>query len=225
MIKEDRHLHSNFSDDAKDSMEAMAAVAVAHGYTKIAFTDHVRRSTPTLEPYLQSLATVRACFPNLTILSGIEAKIIDLDGTIDAQPEFYQSVDLVLASFHKIPKGKDQYFSEDEIQAHPDEVYDAWLVAFKNVLKNSKVHIIAHVTGIFRRYDLVVPPTLNEQIVEYARDAGKIFDINGRYNVPSPELLVLLKQAGVRLQWGSDAHSVEEFIKLQSRYPYEHLDF
>ena len=54
MIKEDFHLHSNFSD-GENSLEEMTKKAIDLRYRKIAFTDHVRSETDWLGIYIKEI--------------------------------------------------------------------------------------------------------------------------------------------------------------------------
>ncbi len=209
IIKEDLQLHSDFSD-GKNSIEEMARAAICIGLTKIAFTDHVRKTTKWLDQYVKEIKRVQKKYPQIKIISGIEAKVIDKQGNIDAQKNFFSKVDLVLGAFHRIPKGKNFFWESKEIQKHKKRVLKDWYKAKIALLRNKNVHIIAHPTALIKKFGIKIPKQMKNNIAHYAKKYHKTIEINSKYKVPDREFLSILRRVNVALSHGSDSHSVKE---------------
>lgn len=96
----DYHVHSTFSDDAVSSLADIAAAARA-GLSVIRLTDHVRVST-TWVPEFVSAVAAQPVPDGLTVLTGVEAKILDASGTLDA-PATLAGVDAIVIADHQFP--------------------------------------------------------------------------------------------------------------------------
>lgn len=209
-LKTDLHVHSTFSD-GRSTPEEIVERAVLKGYRQIAVVDHVRRSSDWLDRFADEMERLKRAYSGrIRLYSGIEAKVIDLDGNIDAVPEFFRKVDLVLAAFHRIPAGSDEYLTDDQIALDGKRALDCWFKAKMNVLENPHVHIIAHPTAILKRKGILLSISRKEAIARKAALCHKVFEINRKYQVPDAEFLHLLRTNGVRLCFGSDSHSADE---------------
>lgn len=209
-MKMDIHLHSNFSD-GKNTIEELIEKAIELGYDVIAITDHVRRTTDWIDEYVAEIELAKKKHHSIRIYSGIEAKVIDLEGNIDAQKWFFDKVDLVLSAFHRIPKGEDIFLSKDEIYADKRTALDLWYRSFIKVLENKNVHIIAHPTEILKRFEIDVPLEMKVEIAKMVKKSKKIIELNIHYKVPDIQLFRLLCNEGVYFSIGSDSHSLKDF--------------
>lgn len=210
------HLHSNFSD-GKNSIEEMTETAVKLGLNQIAFTEHVRRTTKWLDKFVKEIKRIQKKYPQIKIYSGIEAKVIDLNGNLDAKEEFFKKVDLVLGAVHRIPKGKEKYLSAEEILSDKEKALNLWLKSLTEFLANKKFDIIAHPTLILKRYKIKIPKKVKERIAELAKKYQKTFEINKKYRVPDKNFISILKNKKINFVYGSDSHSVEELLKFSKR--------
>ena len=206
------HLHSNFSD-GENSIEEIAQATIKLGLKQIAFTDHVRRNTKWLNKYIEEIKRIQKKYPQIKIYSGIEAKVIDLKGNIDAKKEFFKKVDLVNGVFHRIPKGEEEYLSQEEILLDKRRAFELWYQAMMKLLENENVKIIGHPGVILKRYKIKFPNWAKEKIAKKTKRFNKIFEINKKFGVPDREFLKILKKNKVKFSYGSDSHSIEEFKK------------
>ena len=209
------HLHSNFSDfsDGERSMEEMTIEAIKLGLKQIVFTEHVRRSTEWVDKYVAEIKRIKKKYPQIKIYSGIEAKVIDLKGNIDAKKEFFKKVDLVNGVFHRIPKGEEEYLSQEEILLDKRRAFELWYQAMMKLLENKNVKIIGHPGAILKRYKIKFPNWAKEKIAKKAKRFNKVFEVNKKFGVPDREFLKILKKNKVKFSYGSDSHSIEEFKK------------
>jgi len=210
MIKMDMHLHSRFSD-GENTPEEIILHAMRLGYHEIAITDHVRRTTNWLDEFVVEIERLKKLYGNkIKVSSGIEAKVIDLDGNLDAWPDFYRKIDFVFAAFHRIPVGVDKYMKSNEISSNGEAAFANWYKSFMKLLENENAVVIAHPTAILKISGIDVPYEQKVAIAEKAAMYGKIFEINSKYQVPDPILKRLLLDNDVRLLCGSDSHSIRE---------------
>ena len=88
MMHMDLHMHSNYSD-GKNTPEEMIEAAIEVGYKAVAITDHVWKTSTWIPAYASHLETLKQQYMNeIRLYSGIEAKVVSLDGDIDADPSF-----------------------------------------------------------------------------------------------------------------------------------------
>ena len=84
----------------------MAEAASKRGYDYIAITDHSQRlkiarglNAQELAAQLDEISIVRAQFPELMILAGVEVDILK-DGRLDLSNEVLAQLDIVIAAVH-----------------------------------------------------------------------------------------------------------------------------
>jgi HisJ family histidinol phosphate phosphatase len=208
--KIDLHLHSTFSD-GRNTPEEMVKHAILKNYGEIAIVDHVRRTTDWLDNFAIEMGRLQQLYRHqITLYSGIEAKVVNLKGDIDARPDFFSKVDLVLGAFHRIPKGDEEYLNEAEINMDKGRALEFWFTGFMKLLENQDVGIIAHPTAILKTCNIVVPVDMKNLIARKTVSCGKILEINSKYQVPDEEFLNILRQNNVKLSFGSDSHGIEE---------------
>lgn len=209
----DIHLHSDFSD-GENTPEEIIITAIKLGFEVIAFTEHVRKETTWLDDFTREIERLKDTYKdNIKILSGIEAKVIDLNGNIDAKPSFFDKVDVVLAAFHKIPTNKG-FIPTDQISKRRDEALHYWYRAMLAVLENPNVDIIAHPTHLLRVHKINVPKDMMIEIARKSKNYKKKFEKNLKHNLPNEQFLQILNEYDVEIVNGSDSHSVEEFERL-----------
>ena len=133
-IRGDLHVHSNWSNDAKDSIENMAKTAEKLGYEYICITDHstsigIASGPKTKSEVLKKKKEIEAVQKKvkIKILCGTEVDIKS-DGSLDYGDEILKEMDFVIAAIHS-------GFEKDNT--------DRLLSAINHPL----VHAIAHPTG------------------------------------------------------------------------------
>jgi putative hydrolase len=206
----DLHVHSTFSD-GHSTPEEIVLRAIFKRYKYIGVVDHVRRTTDWLDKFSAEMERLKQLYSDkIKVYSGIEAKIINLNGDIDARPTSFSKVDLVLGAIHRIPKGQDEYFNSDEISSNNDKALECWFKGTIKLIENPHVHIIAHLTAILVRNNILIPNEMKTYISQKAAIYDKIVEINLKYKVPDNEFIRILQLNNVKLSIGSDSHSVDE---------------
>jgi DNA polymerase (family 10) len=168
----------------------MVAAAAARGYEYYAITDHSHYMRDgKLARQLEEIDALRATFPKLRILHGVEANIRS-NGEVDVPEEELARLDWVVASVHQAPESRPT-----------ERVLEA--------LDNPYVDCIGHLTG--RRIRTRGPRDVDvERVIEKALEVGAFLEINGQ-----PDRLDLrdvharaAKEAGLKLVIDSDAHEI-----------------
>lgn len=211
----DLHMHSKYSD-GRNSPEEMIEAAIGLGFTTIAITDHVWKTSTWIPAYSAHLNRLKSNYENaIQIYCGVEAKVVTLDGEIDVDLSMSPFLDLILGSFHRIPKPNGFYSRTDLLSVPNETVLNHWFMAFSNLLKNPHVDIIAHPFAELKDFGLHSDQKLLEHCVDLLKNSGKIIEINVRHKTPDQELIDSLIKKRVPLVISSDSHSVEDLIKYK----------
>jgi DNA polymerase (family X) len=189
-LRGDLHTHTHWSSDGKNTLEEMVVAALARGYEYYAITDHSHYLREgRLARQLEEIEEMRAKYPKLRILAGVEANI-RTNGEVDVPEDELRALDWVVASVHNAPENRPT-----------ERVLEA--------MENPYVDVIGHLTG--RRIGTRGPRDVDvERVIEKAIEVGCFLEINGQ-----PDRLDLrdvharaAKEAGLKLVVDSDAHSV-----------------
>jgi DNA polymerase (family 10) len=189
-LRGDLHTHTHWSSDGKNSLEEMIAAAAARGYEYYAVTDHSHYLRDgRLAAQLEEIEAVRARFPKLHILAGVEANI-RTSGEVDVPEDDLARLDWVVASVHQAPHNRPT-----------ERVLEA--------IENPYVDCIGHLTG--RRIGKRGPRDVDVgRVIEKAVEHGVFIEINGqpdRLDLPDVHVRAA-KEAGLKLVISSDAHQI-----------------
>lgn len=194
-IVADMHTHTIASGHAYSTVNELAQEAARKGLLALAVTDH----GPAIPggPHLYHFGAMRF-FPQtiqgVRILTGVEANIIDPDGTLDLPEEYLQRLDFIMAGLHE-GCGMDGLGVDRNTRA------------IIKAMTNPRVKAISHPGN-------PVFPLHYETIVEAARQTGTALEINNSSFVISRKgsrtncesLAELIAQVGAPVVVGSDAH-------------------
>ena len=204
-IKGDLHTHTNWTDGT-ETLEEMAKVAKARGYTYMALTDHTRNLAMTrgltperLEEQRALVKRVNHKLAPFVVLLGTEMDIL-MDGQLDFPDALLESLDYVSASIHT---GFRQ----------PREVMTARML---RAISNPLVNTLNHPHGrIIRRRDGYEVDM--QAVIERAATGGCALELNA-----TPDRLDLNgdwarrgQRLGARFTVSSDAHSTKELDFMQ----------
>lgn len=157
----DYHLHSHFSGDCQEEMEATIKQAIQVGGKHLCFTDHLDYDYPTIdvnfvdfdaEGFTKKLHEMQDKYPEIILHKGIE---LGLQPHLSKQcSDFVEKFkpDFVLCSFH-VADRKDLYNGDFYQDKTPEE---AWLSYFEDVkatLKTFKSYNVVGHLDIPKRYD------------------------------------------------------------------------
>jgi DNA polymerase (family 10) len=166
-IRGDLHMHSTYSD-GRDSLAEMVQTCAGLGYEYIAITDHSERagasrtvSIDALSRQRDEIDRLRARFPQMTILHGIEVDVMP-DGTLDFPDHVMESLDIVLASLH------------DSAGHDAARLTRRCLAAIHHPLVNVITHPANRLVGRDPGYDLDFPA-----VYAAAAETGTALEIDG----------------------------------------------
>ncbi|GAC1442868.1 MAG: PHP domain-containing protein [Mycobacteriales bacterium] len=199
LLKGDCHVHSDWSDGGSP-IEEMAVAARDLGHEYIVLTDHSPRLTVArglspdrLREQLHVVAEINERLAPFRVLTGIECDI-NLDGSLDQEPELLDQLDLVVASVH----------SKLRMPAHE---MTARMVA---AISNPHTDVLGHCTG---RLVTGKGRPESEFDAEVVFAACAQFDVAVEINSrperldPPKRLLRLAVEAGCNVSIDTDAHA------------------
>lgn len=224
-MRVDMHIHTRFSVDSKETMQAYCERALALGLDAVCFTDHLDYNPKDtgfgfydVQGYFAAAQAVRAQYAGrLRVLFGVEF----------AEPHLYPEelaqvqrlpYDFVLGSIHFWLEGL--FASEAAKSPMPlEESFLLYWQAVENAVEHGGFDSLAHVDFPKRYYRAAHYP--EQQLLRiFAKMAQKgiALEINtstvrGGYGeaMPGPRLLELYRQAGGRdITLGSDAHCAQD---------------
>lgn len=208
-LKGDLHTHSDWSDGGS-SIEEMARAGRALGHEYMVLTDHSPRLTVAngLSPerllhQLDVVAEVNERLaqdsgPPFRLLTGIECDI-NIDGSLDQEPELLERLDLVVASVHS------------KLRMPADEMTPRMVAA----ISNPHTDVLGHCTGRqvlgHGRGGKGRPESEFDAELVFAACAefGVAVEVNSRPERldPPKRLLRLALEAGCRVAIDTDAHA------------------
>ncbi len=205
----DYHAHTHFTDATGTPLE-YANVAEKKGLSSFAITEHIWRTSTWLDDLLKEINEARKKV-NITILSGVEAKQINICGDIDVRVVDAKKVDIVLGSVHAYPTEKDYIFlNPKDISAKKAlEIETEAMIA---LAKNKQVDVIAHPFILYKKYFNTgrIPMVYAKKIITAAIDNNVALEVNDKYKVPDKEFLKTALRLGAKISIGSDAHQPNE---------------
>lgn len=211
---QDMQVHSTFSDGA-DTIEDNVAEAERLGLVELCCVDHVRRDTVWLPEYTAAVAALATETP-LTLHCGIEAKLLDTDGTLDLPETDLAGVDWIYAADHQVPMD-DGVHHPDEVREgiergryRAEEVVAGLMQATERCLPQHPGRIvIAHIFSILPKIGVReedVPRELIESLAQATYASGNRIEVNERYRTPSAATLAPFAARGVPLLMSTDSH-------------------
>jgi histidinol-phosphatase (PHP family) len=229
----DFHIHTRNTDDAQDTLEAMAEAAAARGILEIAVTDHF---VPGLQGYCVTPHQIERHFTDaerimrrhgVSVRVGIEADY--LPGAVRELEAMIRrfDFDMILGAAHFVDwcgladEGSARtYFSRHE----PRAAYRMYFEHLEESIRSGLFHVMAHL-DLVKKFGAAMAG--NPGFEEYAEcaesvaralaETGTAFELNCRgfdhacaEQYPSAPFLAVIKQAGVEtVTIGSDAHRAD----------------
>lgn len=217
LLDGDFHVHSTFSDDGRSTLAENIAAASAAGLRTIRLTEHVRADTTWVPEFVAAVA-VEPVQVGLTVLTGVEAKLLSRDGAIDA-PGNLDGLDAVVLGDHQFP-GIEGPWSPDETRARLasglsvadalDQLVAATVAAMTGFDRSSGRQLqLAHWFSILPKVGLDESQLTDEHLERWATSAaesGTFVEVNEKWSCPGPRAIGFALRRGVRLVASTDAH-------------------
>lgn len=232
MIQADYHLHSFFSDDSKEKMEAQVQEAIRQGMTELCFTDHMDYDYPLryterfefdVDAYFEEIQRLRKIYHNdLSIRAGIELGMRPhLASRCEKLVSSYP-FDFVICSSHLIGD-EDPYYPQywqGKEEAHSIRAYFETIRSNLAVFQSFDIYghldyVVRYAPSGIRTYSYEDYKDQLDDILTTLIRLGKGIELNtSGYRVigaePNPQHEVLARYrelGGTILTIGSDAHS------------------
>jgi putative hydrolase len=221
-LRQDRHVHSRFSDGEGTLAENIAA-AEALGLQDLTCVDHVRVSTDWVPAYVVAVRAARATTA-VRLGCGIEAKLLDTDGALDLPPEI-EGVDAIYAADHQValvdgPHHPRQIAAEIESgERDAAAVIEAIVMSTAGAVVRYPGVVIAHLFSVLPKIGLSeadVAPELVQHLAAACVSSGACIEISERWRCPSVPTLRPFVEHGVTVLVSTDSHRSETI----GRYEY-----
>lgn len=193
----DMHTHTVASTHAFSTITENVVWASKHGIKYLGMTDHgIKMQDAPDTWHFENLKILPDFLEGVRIFKGIEANIIDTDGSIDipesAESIYYNILEWVNVSFH--------------VQTFPPSTRSAHTKAYLNVLKNPYVDVICHSESPKFDYDF-------DEVIKACGESGRLIEINEcrlkRGQISTDRYKAILDRCvkyGTRVIVNSDAH-------------------
>ncbi len=210
----DYHTHTRFSH-GKGSIEDNVRAAIMQGLATVAISDHgyghmgfgIRKTDLPLMK--EKIVVLRNRYPEIEILLGMEANILDPDGTLDVDDEDLKLLDILLAGYHfgSAPRGfSGLRFHGANFMARAG--FNTRLAmelntqAFCNAMLRYPINILTH-PGAKGPVDM-------ERVAETAAKRGVWLEINAHHGYLDCEQIQMAAKYDVKFVVSSDAHRPED---------------
>ena len=199
----DFHLHTNHTDGTADT-QAMADSALASGIATMLFSEHVRHTSTYYPGFVSEIRQLNK--DGLRAHVGVETKVLNLGGELDCSPEIASLCDAIVGSVHSPPADSGGSWSNMAPEAAEELEFELAMA----IVTRSKAHILGHPMGMaVNRFGLKPLGRLAE-LASACRESGKAFELNTRYCSSPGEWVDIVRAAGCKVSFGSDAHRVQD---------------
>jgi len=215
-LRGDHHVHSTFSDDAVSTLAQNVEAAAAVGLTTLRLVDHVRQSTTWVPEYLEAVRALRVP-DGLTVLTGVEAKILDASGALDI-PTLPDGIDRILIADHQFP-GADGPLGPTAVRERiaagwaTDDVLDQLVEAYIATMRRYPGNQLAHCFSILPKIGLSEDDLGPERTEAWARAAAEtdtLVEVNEKWGCPGAGALSTLLRAGGEIVASTDSHEASD---------------
>lgn len=186
-VLEDYHIHCSYNDHSAPDLTVKNVLRRAEekGLQVVAFTEHVRKTSEWIPDYLREIGQASS---SVRVVAGFEAKILR-DGSIDCPKEYAEKY-FIVASFHT-------KYADKKV----------WMDALKTAISNPDVDVLGHLAP---EDDFEIGTDEVKELAKLLVANDKTVELNAKYHRPPKAWLQVFKDAGVRFNLGSDAHSLQE---------------
>lgn len=212
----DHHVHSTFSDDAASTLQENVDAAQDAGLTTLRLVDHVRRATTWVPEYVGAVRALDVP-EGLTVLTGVEAKILNASGELDI-PVLPGGIDRILIADHQFP-GTDGPLSPSSITERiaggwsTVDVLDQLVSALIATMRRHPGNQLAHCFSLLPKIGLSEEDLGTERTAAWAQAAAEtdtLVEVNEKWGCPGIPQLRALHAAGAQVVASTDSHHASE---------------
>jgi putative hydrolase len=218
-LRADYHIHSTYSKNrhGKSTIEEIAARAHEIGLEEIAITDHgpghymfgIKRSL--MREAKNIVEETRKKYPNLKILYGVEANILDYEGTTDIDDEVMKHCDIILCGFHLgalFSTAEDfwNFIVKNKFAKNNQRLYGEMVEkntrAVVNAMNKYKIDILTHPGDKI--------PVDIDKIAQTAEKRKILLEINNSHGHLNKDEIIIASKYDVQFVINSDSHTKEK---------------
>ncbi len=209
----DYHVHSTWSDDAESPLEDNLAAAQRRGLATICMVEHVRTNSAWVADFVAAANGLRPR-PGIDVLIGLEAKLLNPEGTLDIPPDA-TGLDHILVADHQWPTA-DGPRTPTQIRAlvadgtrGKTELIADLVDATAAAVQRYQHCIVAHLWSILPKVGFHEDDVPDAALAHLARAAARgraWVEVNEKWSCPGVRTLRHLVAAGVPLVLSTDAH-------------------
>ncbi len=220
----DYHTHTIYSH-GKGTIEENVIAALGKGLHKVGITDHGPghlfigiKGVSAFRQMQLEIKKLREKYPQIEILLGVEANIVDSDGTIDVSTEILRELDLLLLGYHKLVKPRSLLAASHGVR----NFISGWTGRSSAKLRRQNT---AAVTAAVRRYPVyaITHPGLHidintEELAYVCKENGTMLEINSSYGKKLDPYIKAALPSGVNFVVNSDAHTPQRVGDFSEAY-------
>ncbi len=194
------------------------------GLEELTCVDHVRADTAYLPDYVAEIERLRPT-TSLTVLCGIEAKLLDTSGALDLPPELPAGIDRIYAADHQVPFVDGPHHPR-EVEAglttgelDPGAVVDDLVAATVGAVREYENVVIAHLFSVLPKIGLSEADVSEEQLERLAAGTaagGGRVEISERWKCPNARSLRPFVSHGIEILISTDAHMSSRLGRYES---------
>jgi len=214
-LKADYHIHSTYSrrNHGKSTIEEIVQKAVELGLEEIAITDHGPKhymfgiQASKIDEAKNIVIEMRKKYPQLKILYGVEANLLDYDGNTDINEKVLKHCDIILCGFHLgalFSTSGDfwNFIVMNRMGKYNKEIKEKMTIkntqAVINAMNKYKINILTH-PGDKIPLDL-------DKIAKAAEKTGTMLEINDSHGHLNSEEIKIASKYNVKFVINSDSH-------------------
>lgn len=202
----DYHMHTSHTDGTA-TVDAMAGAAESQGIQSLLFSEHVRCTSTYFPEYAAQVRSLK--MPGLRAFVGVEAKVVDLHGSLDCGTGTASQCDAIIGSVHSPPldeHGRARSWSTLSMDSGIELEFQLAMA----IIRGSRAHILGHPMGMMVKRYQITPLRALRELADACRHYDKAFELNPRYCCEAKTWIEVAKSSGCRISLGSDAHSTAE---------------
>ena len=211
-INRDLQVHT-VASDGEATISQMLQQAETLGLEEVAFTEHVRRTSDYFSAFAADVRSHRAG-SRVYAYVGLEAKVLDEDGMLDAAPGVLAEAEVILGSVHRFPMGRERFVPAEQfgyVEAARRE-----LTLSLGLLRYAPIHVLAHPGGMCYRAFGQFPEDYLGTLMAASLERGIAIEINSKYTTDLDPFLALCREVNPFISVGSDAHRLSELGTCRS---------
>ncbi len=212
-IAADFHTHTTYSH-GRGSIEDNVRAALERGLATVGITDHGPghffigiKGVPAFRRMQREIEKMRYKYPDIEILFGVEANIVDVDGTIDVPPVILRELDILLVGFHKLVRPASAAAASLGLK----NFVAGWTGRTGQALRRQNT---AAITAAVKRYaiDAITHPGLQididtAELAAVCAEYGTALEINSSYGKELDAYILAALPTAANFVINSDAHT------------------